>query len=68
MEAVRHPGQRTTAVHDLLLAGPPPETDAVLREQAARLADALVRSADRETLLMLTPLLVRLGESPLANR
>ncbi len=57
-----------TTVHDLLPAGPPPDADAVLRQQAARQAEALIRAADRETLLMLNPLLARLAESPVANR
>jgi hypothetical protein len=35
---------------------------------AAGLFDALLQSADRETLLMLVPLLARLGESPSRNR
>jgi transcriptional regulator with XRE-family HTH domain len=57
-----------TTVHDLLPEGPPPDADAVLRDRAARQADALIRAADRETLLMLNPLLARLAESPVAGR
>jgi transcriptional regulator with XRE-family HTH domain len=57
-----------TTVHDLLPAGPPPDTDAVLRGRADTLFAGLVRSADRETLLMLAPLLARLAESPVAHR
>ena len=57
-----------TGVHDLLPDGPPADPDAVLREQAARRAEALVQTADRETLLMLTPLLARLAESPVGSR
>jgi transcriptional regulator with XRE-family HTH domain len=57
-----------TTVHDLLPAGPPPNTETVLRGRAEELFKALVQSADRDTLLMLTPLLARLAESPVANR
>jgi transcriptional regulator with XRE-family HTH domain len=52
-----------TPLADLLPTDPPPDDLAVLRRQAKELSDALVRSADRETLLMLVPLLARLGES-----
>lgn len=57
-----------TTVTDLLPAAPPPDTDEVLRQQARSLFDALLQNADRETLLMLNPLLARLGESPTRNR
>lgn len=57
-----------TTVHDLLPAGPPPDTEAVLRGRAEALFTGLVKSADRDTLLMLAPLLARLAESPVANR
>jgi transcriptional regulator with XRE-family HTH domain len=57
-----------TTVHDLLPAGPPPDTDAALRGRAEALFTGLVRAADRETLLMLAPLLARLAESPIARR
>jgi hypothetical protein len=46
----------------------PPDTEAHLQQQARSLFDALLQSADRETLLMLVPLLARLGESPSRNR
>jgi hypothetical protein len=36
---------------------------AVLREQARRLFEALLAAADRETLVMLNPLLARLVEA-----
>lgn len=52
-----------TTSHDLLPATAPPETTAVLHDQARRLFDALLAAADRETLLMLNPLLARLGEA-----
>jgi hypothetical protein len=38
------------------------------RAEARRLFEDLVRHADRETLLMLNPLLARLGESPTRRR
>lgn len=53
-----------TSLHDLLPADASPDTEAVLRERAKNLADQLINGADRETLLMLCPLLARLGESP----
>ena len=51
-----------TTSHDLLPATAPPDTMAVLRDQARGLFDALLAAADRETLLMLNPLLARLVE------
>ncbi len=57
-----------TTTHDLLPTSAPPDTDVHLRQQARSLFDALLQSADRETLLMLVPLLARLGESPSRNR
>lgn len=53
---------------DLLPANAPDDPLAILRQQAHRLADALVDGADRETLLMLCPLLARLAESPARSR
>jgi transcriptional regulator with XRE-family HTH domain len=52
-----------TTGQDLLPAVPSPDTLAVLREQAQRLFASLLQAADRETLLMLNPLLARLNES-----
>ncbi len=57
-----------TTATDLLPATAPPDTLAHLREQARSLFDRLLQNADRETLLMLCPLLARLGESPTRNR
>jgi hypothetical protein len=57
-----------TTTHDLLPTPAPPDPLAVLQEQARRLFDALIQSADRETLQLLVPLLARLGESPTRNR
>lgn len=53
-----------TSVHDLLPTKQTPDTEATLKKRAMVLFDALLKSADRETLLMLVPLLARLGESP----
>jgi transcriptional regulator with XRE-family HTH domain len=52
-----------TTGQDLLPTTPSPDTLAVLREQAQRLFSSLLQAADRETLLMLNPLLARLDES-----
>jgi transcriptional regulator with XRE-family HTH domain len=52
-----------TTVADLLPTTASPDTQAALRDQAKRLAEALIGAADRETLLMLNPLLARLVES-----
>jgi transcriptional regulator with XRE-family HTH domain len=52
-----------TTVADLLPATAPPDEVAVLRDQAKSLAETLAQTADRETLLMLCPLLSRLVES-----
>src|SRR5437773_11769176 len=52
-----------TTSHDLLPESAPPDPEAVLRERARGPFDALLATADRETLLMLNPLLARLAES-----
>lgn len=52
-----------TSVNDLLPTSVSPDTQALLKDQARRLFEALVGAADRETLLMLCPLLARLNES-----
>jgi transcriptional regulator with XRE-family HTH domain len=57
-----------TTAHDLLPSEGPPDTEAVLRERAQKLFDELLKTADRETLQMLVPLLARLGESPTRRR
>lgn len=57
-----------TTVHDLLPADAPTEPEAILRDRAKSLFDDLLGRADRETLLMLVPLLARLGESPTRRR
>ncbi len=57
-----------TTTHDLMPETAPPDTLAVLRDQARRLFDALLAAADRETLLMLNPLLARLAEAAERSR
>ena len=52
-----------TTTHDLLPTTAPPDTSAMLLDQARALFDALLAAADRETLLMLNPLLARLVEA-----
>ena len=52
-----------TAMTDLLPTTAPPDTLTVLQDQAKRLFGTLLQRADRETLLMLNPLLARLLES-----
>jgi transcriptional regulator with XRE-family HTH domain len=46
-----------TTLPDLLPAAPPPETLAVLKEQARVLLEGLLQSTDRETFLLLNPFL-----------
>src|SRR5438876_11819614 len=46
--------------HDLMSALASPSSMAVLRDHARGLFDAVLAAADRETLLMLNPLLARL--------
>jgi transcriptional regulator with XRE-family HTH domain len=52
-----------STLNDLLPAAATPDTQAVLRDRAKRLFESLVQAADRETMLMLCPLLARLVES-----
>ena len=54
--------------HDLMPETAPPDSMAVLREQARGLFEALLAAADRETLLMLNPLLARLVEASERSR
>jgi transcriptional regulator with XRE-family HTH domain len=53
-----------TTSHELLPVDVAPDTNKMLRDRARDLFERLVDSADRETLVMLCPLLARLGESP----
>ena len=48
---------------DLLPTTPSPNTLTVLQQQAERLFASLLQVADRESLMMLNPLLARLNES-----
>lgn len=57
-----------TTVHELLPTEGLPDTEEILRERATTLFNSLLATADRETLLMLCPLLARLGESPTRRR
>jgi transcriptional regulator with XRE-family HTH domain len=57
-----------TTAADLLPAAPPPDTEAVLREQARRRFDALIRTEDRATLALLAQLLARLSETTSPDR
>ena len=52
-----------TTTHDLMPVTAPPDTMAALRDEARRLFEALLTAGDRETLLMLNPLLARLVEA-----
>lgn len=52
-----------TTAHDLLPLTEMPDTEAVLRGRAKGAFDRLLEAADRETLLMVTPLLTKLAES-----
>lgn len=58
----------STSVQELLPLTPSPDTLAVLKERAKGLFNEVLQSADRETMLMLTPLLARLAESPGRSR
>ena len=57
-----------TSLSDLLPESRNAETMKVLRERAEKLSKTLVEEADRETLLMLNPLLARLLEAPNRRR
>jgi transcriptional regulator with XRE-family HTH domain len=57
-----------TTVADLLPTTAPADPLAVLREQAKTIFNGLLQTADRETYLMLNPLLARLAEAPSRSR
>jgi transcriptional regulator with XRE-family HTH domain len=57
-----------TTMADLLPAEAPKDSAGVLKAQAKRLFEELLGKADRDTLLMLNPLLARLVESLARNR
>jgi transcriptional regulator with XRE-family HTH domain len=57
-----------TTAADLLPVAEPPESLLVLQEQARKLFESLMSEGDRETLLLLNPLMARLLESPTRRR
>ena len=57
-----------TTTHDLLPAADEPDTLPILKDQAQKLFETLLQMADRETFLMVNPLLARLVESPTRRR
>lgn len=57
-----------TTAADLLPVTEPQDSLLVLREQARKLFEALMSEGDRETLLLLNPLMARLLESPTRRR
>ena len=52
-----------TTIQELLPTTGSPETQTILQEQARKLFDSILQVADRETLMMLNPLLAKLNES-----
>jgi len=56
------------AARDLLPKGDQPDSVPLLRDQATKLFNTLLGSADLATLTMLCPLLARLAESPTRRR
>lgn len=57
-----------TTPQELLPTTPQPDSITLLRNQAKKLFDDLLENADQPTLMMLCPLLSRLGESPTRRR
>lgn len=57
-----------TTAADLLPASEPADNLPVLRERARKLFESIMTEGDRETLLVLTPLMARLLESPTRRR
>jgi transcriptional regulator with XRE-family HTH domain len=57
-----------TTAADLLPVAEPPDSLPVLRDQARKLFESLMAEGDRETLLLLNPLMARLLESPTRRR
>lgn len=57
-----------STAHDLLPVDAQPDSLATLRSRAKTLFDDLLDNADEPTLMMLCPLLARLGESPTRRR
>ena len=57
-----------TTAADLLPASEPQDSLPVLKEQARKLFETLINGGDRETFLLLNPLMARLLESPTRRR
>jgi transcriptional regulator with XRE-family HTH domain len=57
-----------TATTELLPAGAPPDTLAVLQGQARRMFEELLKAGDREAYLLLNPFLAHLLESAMKRR
>lgn len=57
-----------TTVGDLLQNDSKPDDEAFLKKRAKSLFDDLMKTADKETLLWLVPVLARMGESPTRKR
>jgi transcriptional regulator with XRE-family HTH domain len=57
-----------TTAADLLPAAEPQDSLSVLQEQARKLFETLINEGDRETFLLLNPLMARLLESPTRRR
>lgn len=57
-----------TTPQDLLPTTPQPDSITLRRDQAKKHFEELLESADQPTLMMLCPLLARLGESPTRRR
>ncbi|HWL08415.1 MAG TPA: helix-turn-helix transcriptional regulator [Planctomicrobium sp.] len=57
-----------TSVHELLPVVESPNPLPALQEQARKLFEQLMENASQEDLLMICPLLARLGESPTRRR
>ncbi len=64
----RHAVAMGTSAADLLPLTEPTDNLPVLREQARKLFESLMVEGDRETLLLLNPLMARLLESPTRRR
>jgi transcriptional regulator with XRE-family HTH domain len=57
-----------TTASDLLPAAEPQDSLPVLKEQARKIFETLMNEGDRETFLLLNPLMARLLESPTRRR
>ena len=57
-----------TTPHDLLPLGPPPDPLAALQGRGREVFDELLRTADRELMQLVVPLLARLAEAQARGR